>query len=136
MTVKSRSGVLREARNVIEENLGDPDLSPALIARTLGVSLRTLHRAFSMSDDSVMSFARRRRLERAHGDLVRADNPAGISEIAARWHFSDASHFIRNYKSFYGATPAAHLRRVSRSGVPRTRVALTFYGREAGRATV
>ncbi|MFF4211481.1 hypothetical protein ACFYZE_19410 [Streptomyces sp. NPDC001796] len=35
---------------------------------------------------------------------------AKVSEIAARRHFSDASHFIRNFKSTYGATPAAYLR--------------------------
>ncbi|MDW8808815.1 helix-turn-helix domain-containing protein [Streptomyces scabiei] len=104
-----REATLRAARHAIEKHLDRPDLSPALIARALGVSLRTLHRSFSGSNDSVMSFARRLRLQGAHDDLVRTGGAAGVSEIAARWNFSDASHFIRNFKEFYGTTPAAYV---------------------------
>ncbi|MFE1520923.1 helix-turn-helix domain-containing protein [[Kitasatospora] papulosa] len=99
-----------EAREVIERSIEDPDISPIIIARTLGISVRTLHRSFSTSDESVMSLVRRRRLQRAHEDLVQSGDIAKVSEIAARWLFSDASHFIRNFKSIYGTTPAAYLR--------------------------
>ncbi|MDX3072798.1 helix-turn-helix transcriptional regulator [Streptomyces sp. MI02-7b] len=81
-----------------------------MIAGILGVSLRTLHRSFSATDESIMTFMRRRRLQNAHDDLLRCGNPVGVSEIAARWHFSDASHFIRAFKAAYGTTPAAYLR--------------------------
>ncbi|AWW35891.1 helix-turn-helix domain-containing protein [Streptomyces cadmiisoli] len=105
-----RAAMVRAAKDAIETNLDKRDLSPAMVARLLGVSLRTLHRSFAASDDSIMSFARRRRLEEAHDDLIRSGATTGISEIAARWHFSDASHFIRHFKSVYGTTPAAYLR--------------------------
>ncbi|MEV8559094.1 helix-turn-helix domain-containing protein [Streptomyces sp. NPDC051917] len=72
---------LQVARNVIEKNLERGDLSPAVIG-----------------------------LQRAHGDLIKLGSAAKVSEIAARWHFSDASHFIRNFKSTYGVSPAAYLR--------------------------
>ncbi|MET8788099.1 MULTISPECIES: helix-turn-helix transcriptional regulator [unclassified Streptomyces] len=104
------NATLKAAKNVIEKNLDRHDLSPAMVAKTVGVSLRTLHRSFSASNDSIMAFARRRRLQKAHGELVRQGNTASVSEIAARWHFADASHFIRHFKSFYGTTPAAYLR--------------------------
>ncbi|WP_408990416.1 helix-turn-helix transcriptional regulator [Streptomyces shenzhenensis] len=81
-----------------------------MIAKSLGVSLRTVHRTFSETDESIMAFVRRRRLQWAHDDLLRSGNTAAISEIAARWHFSDASHFIRNFKSLYGVTPAVYVR--------------------------
>ncbi|MFJ3671077.1 helix-turn-helix transcriptional regulator [Streptomyces sp. NPDC090106] len=99
-----------EAISVIEARLLDPDLTPSLIARTLGVSLRTLHRSFSASGYSVMSFVRRRRLQKAHDDLLNSGDVGLVSEIAARWFFSDASHFIRKFKSLYGVTPAVYLR--------------------------
>lgn len=105
-----RNATVEAAKNAIERNIDRHDLSPAMIAQIVGVSLRTLHRSFSASDDSIMAFARRRRLQRAHDDLMRLGSAAGISEIAARWHFSDASHFIRSFKSAYGITPAAYLR--------------------------
>lgn len=57
-----------------------------------------------------MACVRRRRLQKAHDELMDPDATAGIAEIAARWRFSDTSHFIRNFKSGYGATPAAYVR--------------------------
>ncbi|MFJ8003926.1 helix-turn-helix domain-containing protein [Streptomyces fagopyri] len=110
------NATVKAAKNVIERNLDRHDLSPAMIARTIGVSVRTLHRSFSESNDSLMSFTRHRRLQRAHDELIRMDGAAKVSEIAARWHFADASHFIRHFKSFYGATPAAYVRDHGRAG--------------------
>ncbi|WUD77392.1 helix-turn-helix domain-containing protein [Streptomyces sp. NBC_00510] len=102
--------IVAAARNVIERHLESGDLSPAMVAGHVGVSLRTLHRSFSAADDSVMACVRRRRLQKAHDELMDPDATAGIAEIAARWRFSDTSHFIRNFKSGYGATPAAYVR--------------------------
>ncbi|MGW1973779.1 helix-turn-helix domain-containing protein, partial [Streptomyces tubercidicus] len=73
------------AKNVVEKNLELDDLSPAMVARSVGVSLRTLHRSFSASDDSVMAFVRRRRLKKAHDELLERGSTTGIAEIATRW---------------------------------------------------
>ncbi|WP_406320129.1 helix-turn-helix transcriptional regulator [Streptomyces sp. NBC_01637] len=110
------NATMKAAQNVIEKSLDRHDLSPAMIAQMVGVSVRTLHRSFSESNDSIMAFTRRRRLQKAHGELMRLGSEAKISEIAARWHFADASHFIRHFKSFYGATPAAYLKNNGRAG--------------------
>ncbi|MFJ5282213.1 helix-turn-helix transcriptional regulator [Streptomyces parvulus] len=104
--------ILTAAKNVVEKNLDKYDLSPAMVAKMAGVSLRTLHRSFSASEESLMSFVRRQRLQRAHDELVKLGKEASVSEIAARWHFADASHFIRNFKALYGTTPAAYLRNI------------------------
>ncbi|MFJ6843349.1 helix-turn-helix domain-containing protein [Streptomyces griseoluteus] len=106
------------ARNFIEKNLGSAHLSPAMIAQNVGVPLRTLQRSFSDSDDTIMAFIRRRRLQNAHADLRRLGGTARISEIAARWQFADASHFIRHFKALYGSTPASYLRNLDGSGTP------------------
>lgn len=102
--------IVTAAKYAIEQHLESADLSPAMVARHVGVSLRTLHRSFSAGDDSVMAFVRSRRLQKAHDELVDPDSAAGIAGIAARWGFSDTSHFIRRFKSVYGATPAAYVR--------------------------
>ncbi|WP_234312771.1 helix-turn-helix transcriptional regulator [Streptomyces seoulensis] len=104
------------ARNFIEKNLGSTRLSPAMVAQNVGVSLRTLQRSFSDADDTVMAFVRRRRLQSAHAELRRLGGTARISEIAARWQFADASHFIRNFKATYGSTPASYLRNLGGRG--------------------
>ncbi|MET8957947.1 AraC family transcriptional regulator [Streptomyces sp. NPDC004096] len=106
------------AKSFIEKNIIIADLSPSMIAQTLGVSLRTLHRSFAETDDSVMALVRRRRLQGAHDELLRTGSAISVSEIAARWHFSDASHFIRQFKSSYGASPAAYLRRFQQGERP------------------
>lgn len=105
------------ARQVIDRNLTKADLSPATIARSMGVSVRTLHRAFTAVDDSVMGYVRRRRTQEAHAELVRAGGTAKISEIAAKWNFSDSSHFIRQFKELYGETPAAYARGIRRGSM-------------------
>ncbi|MCX4760392.1 AraC family transcriptional regulator [Streptomyces sp. NBC_01275] len=116
ITGRSQWDISDRAKEAIENDIGNADLSPVVIAASIGVSVRTLHRAFSAANDSMMAFVRRTRLQLAHDDLVGSAH-GGVSEIAARWHFSDASHFIKHFKSTYGATPAVYLRRVkSRQG--------------------
>ncbi|WP_177309321.1 helix-turn-helix transcriptional regulator [Streptomyces sp. ok210] len=97
------------ARAVIEQNLENEDLTPALVANKIGVSVRTPHRLFSASDYSVMSLIRQLRMERARIDLLSSDSTNGVSYAAAKWHFSDASHFIRNFKQTYGLTPRSYV---------------------------
>ncbi|MDQ0578182.1 helix-turn-helix domain-containing protein [Streptomyces rishiriensis] len=108
--------VVEAAKKIVDENLEKADLDPAVIANILDVSVRTLHRSFAAADDSVMSYVRRRRIEEAQMDIINGSAPANISDLAAKWHFSDSSHFIRQFKQIYGTTPAAYLRtlRVSR----------------------
>jgi AraC-like DNA-binding protein len=95
------------AMEMADGRLADPDLSPALLAGELNVSVRTLHRAFAAAGEPVAAYIRRRRLERARAELVAAGRP-GVSEIAARWHFADSSHFIRAFRKQYGETPALY----------------------------
>ncbi|WP_433654792.1 AraC family transcriptional regulator [Nocardia sp. CA-128927] len=94
--------VVAAATRYADKHLEDRDLSPTVIARALCVSVRTLHRAFATADESVMSYVRRRRLERAHSDLLYTGT---VAEVAARWHFADTSHFRRAYKAHFGRPP-------------------------------
>ncbi|MFF3565274.1 helix-turn-helix domain-containing protein [Streptomyces sp. NPDC002574] len=102
-----RPSLRAAARNCAEARLLDPHLSPAEIARTLSVSVRTLHRAFTEVDESLMAYVRRRRLERAREELVAMDGRYTVSAVAARWHFADASHFGRAFKRQFGETPSS-----------------------------
>lgn len=99
------------ARNLADTRLTDTDLSPATIAAHLHVSLRTLQRAFAGLDESFSAYIRRRRLEEAAGALTAPGARLTVSEAAARWHFTDSSHFIRAFKKQYRATPAQFARR-------------------------
>ena len=98
------------AKECIEARLLiDADLTPRTIAAALHVSVRTLYRAFTHEGTSVMGYVRRRRLERARAELT--STCWTLSELAARWHFGDSSHFIRAYAKEFAETPSATRRR-------------------------
>ncbi len=100
----------RAAMDITDRRLADPELSPSSLARELDVSVRTLNRAFAAVGESVAAYIRRRRLERARFELVALHDRPSISEIAARWHFADSSHFVRSFKKQYAQTPSEFTR--------------------------
>lgn len=93
------------AKDLADSHLADPDLSPAMLARELNVSVRTLHRAFTTAEESVSGYIRLRRLQQARAELLATENRPSVAELAARWQFADSSHFSRAFKSQYGHTP-------------------------------
>ncbi|MEU0530483.1 helix-turn-helix domain-containing protein [Amycolatopsis tolypomycina] len=101
--------LVHAAGNLADQLLTDPDLTPALLARHLKVSLRTLHRAFASTGEPVAAYIRRRRLEQARRALLSPSRPT-VSEVAAHWQFADSSHFIRMFRRQYGRTPAQYAR--------------------------
>jgi AraC family transcriptional regulator, positive regulator of tynA and feaB len=94
------------ALDEVERSLGDPGLSPAIVADRVGVSTRYLHRLF---EDRGQSFGRHllaRRLERCRAALTDpglADLTVG--EIAWRSGFTDPSYLARAYRRRYGVSP-------------------------------
>jgi AraC family transcriptional regulator, positive regulator of tynA and feaB len=106
----------RAAMAAADRRLADAELSPSSLARELNVSVRTLHRAFAAAGESAAAYIRRRRLERARLELAAPAGRPSVSEVAARWHFADSSHFIRAFKQRYGQTPAEFARGGGRSG--------------------
>jgi AraC family transcriptional regulator, positive regulator of tynA and feaB len=99
----------RAAMELADSRLADPELSPASLARSLNVSVRTLQRAFTAAQEPAAAYIRRRRLEEARLELASRRRPS-ISEVAARWQFADSSHFTRAFKDRYSLTPAEYAR--------------------------
>ncbi|MFG2847140.1 helix-turn-helix domain-containing protein [Kitasatospora sp. NPDC048296] len=106
------------ARDLADARLTDPELSPALLARELSVSVRTLHRAFAGAEETVAGYIRRRRLEHARTALLSTTGRPSISGLAAYWQFADSSHFSRAFKRHYGQTPAEFARASASHAVP------------------
>jgi AraC-like DNA-binding protein len=96
------------ACTLIESELSRRDLKPSWVAERLHVSVRTLHRAFAETDEPMMVYVLRRRLEMARRDLLaEGGDRLSITDIAARWNFADLSHFTRAFKSRFNMTPSA-----------------------------
>jgi AraC-like DNA-binding protein len=111
--------LLASVRAFIEEHLGDPGLSPAVIAAAHHISVRYLHKLFETEDRSVAALIRERRLDRSRRDLldpVLAARP--VSATAARWGFVSTAHFHRAFRAAYGLPPGEF--RLAYAGGPAT----------------
>jgi AraC family transcriptional regulator, positive regulator of tynA and feaB len=105
--VPSGRGLVERARQVLRERLGEFGLVAETLAQELGVSPRTLHRAFAAQQSTFAGTLRRVRLEQARA-LLMQPRLAGLSigEVGRRCGFPDASHFVREFRQAWGMTPA------------------------------
>jgi AraC family transcriptional regulator, positive regulator of tynA and feaB len=105
----ARMVVLTQLRGIIEQRLTEPDLTPQLVARATGVSVRYANAVLAEEDTSLAQLIQIRRLERCRQALIdpaQAQRP--ISDIARRWGFADMTHFARRFRRAYGALPSAY----------------------------
>jgi AraC family transcriptional activator of tynA and feaB len=104
----AEQGLAERIAAQLRERIAEPGLTAADVAATLGVSVRSLHRAMAASGQT---FARRLMAERtaqAHRMLL---SPAlrrlTTAEIGRRVGLLDPSHFARLCRLWLGDTPAA-----------------------------
>jgi len=111
--------LLMRVQAFIERELGEPDLSPSAIAAAHHISVRHLHRLFEPGDVTIGGWIRLRRLERCRRDLADPvmDGHA-VNAVAARWGFTDDSHFNRLFRTAYEMPPAAYRRERHDRGMP------------------
>lgn len=87
----------------IDNHLASAELTPEVIARANGISVRYLNKLFEDEGVSVCRWLWDRRLQRIAQDLADPTQAArGISEIALSWGFNNLSHFSRLFKAQYG----------------------------------
>jgi len=92
----------------IEAHLTEPTIGPAEIAAAVGISVRHLHRLFSLRGHTVGDWIRWRRLLQCGRDLADPRLRARtITEIAFFWGFSDSAHFSRCFRTQFGICPRA-----------------------------
>jgi len=98
----------RAARQLIEQQLDDPLLSPPTLAQQLGISLRQLYRLFD-DEGGVSRYIQQRRLGRSAEDLRSPHlGHESITQIAYRCGFTDSAHFSRAFKKHYSCTPSEY----------------------------
>jgi AraC-like DNA-binding protein len=104
-------GLYSMAVAMIREKMFEPLLSRGRVADELGVSVRTLARAFAMHGTSFDRSLWDCRLESAYEALLSNRVGTSITEIALRHGFSDSSHFARRFKARFGVKPGSMLKR-------------------------
>ncbi|GAA2583125.1 hypothetical protein GCM10010411_14710 [Actinomadura fulvescens] len=103
--------LLAQIHLFIEQRLGDPGLTPDVIAATHQISTRHLHRIFRHEGVGIAGWIRRRRLENCRRDLTDPQlRSQSVHGIAKRWGFSDGAHFSRLFRTTFGMPPGAYRR--------------------------
>lgn len=99
-----RAGLHHLALDIMEAQYHQADLTPALVARSLGLSVRHLHLLF---EDAENTFGRTLMLMRA-GEAQRllATQPAlSVSQVAYASGFESLATFYRVFRNIYGMAP-------------------------------
>jgi AraC-like DNA-binding protein len=91
---------------IIYEQASDPNLTPAVIAAQLNVSLRQLYRAFA-GTESPAARIRRRRLERA-AEILAGRGLGNVEQVALECGFESAEYFSRAFRREFGLSPRAY----------------------------
>jgi transcriptional regulator GlxA family with amidase domain len=101
-----KSGLVQRAILLMEQQSPAQRVEISDIATRLGVSMRTLVRAFQRTFDlSPSVFMRVLRMAHGRWEILNTDKSVGW--IASDYGFSDASHFTRLFRKYYGVTPVA-----------------------------
>lgn len=99
--------IARIERYIID-NIEDPDLSPAKVAKHFSISVSYFHKLFAKEEQTFGNFIREKRLEFAAKYLQsQLSDRYTITELAYHLGFNDLSHFWRLFRKRYGMTPRA-----------------------------
>ncbi|PCN48625.1 hypothetical protein Csp2054_05885 [Curtobacterium sp. 'Ferrero'] len=113
---------LRDAVRFVEQHAAERPSVPD-IAAAAGLSERGLHEVFARTFDTTpRRFLRDHRLDRVRDELLQGDDPT-VSAVAARWGFTNAGRFARDYRDRFREDPVTTLR--SRAN-GRVRAAVAF----------
>ena len=108
---RPRPARLQPVLTYMETHAAQP-LTPGDLARVGCMSVRALHAMFqSELGRSPMAHLRRIRLDRVHGELLRAAAEPRVSDVAMRWGFFHPSRFARQYQERFGELPSDTARR-------------------------
>lgn len=95
---------LRKMLHYANANLCDPDLDPDEIAKSGGVSKRTMNRLFGDFGTTPMRWVLRQRINLA-AHYMREGKAQSVTDAAFMVGFNDMSHFSRTFKKIAGASP-------------------------------
>jgi AraC-like DNA-binding protein len=109
-------GTVRRAEEYMWSHAEDP-LTVEDIASVAGCSIRALQLAFKcFRDTSPMQALRRIRLRLAYEAIMRCDGSVSVTEVAARYGFTNAGRFAAEYRRAFGEYPSEALHSRARNG--------------------
>ncbi|MER5183102.1 helix-turn-helix domain-containing protein [Streptomyces sp. NPDC002896] len=103
--------LLLRVQRFIRWHLAEPGLTPGVIARAHGISVRYLHRLFEQEGTTVGRWILELRLDECRRELAAFDAQGGsVGSVARRWGFTGTAHFGRAFRREHGMSPTEWLR--------------------------
>ena len=100
---------LNSAKQFMLVHVSDSNVSPSLIAEEMGISIRYLHWLFKQSDETVIQYLTRKRIELAQLLLTTSSKSLySVTEVAFMCGFNDSTHFSRRFKQRVGISPSTY----------------------------
>ena len=100
--------LMQRVMDVINENIGDSDLSVDMIAQKVGISRVHLHRKMKeLTNQTPHSFIRNIRLQQA-AKLLK-DGKQSITDVMYICGFSNSASFSTMFKNLYGCSPREYM---------------------------
>ncbi len=104
-----KRNLLKQVSETLRDRCHEPDLDPAAVAASLGMSRRYVHVLFAAAGTTFSHELYSCRLQRAQRLLRdRRYDGVGIAEIAWNCGFSEPSHFTRRFRECFGVPPTAY----------------------------
>ena len=95
------------AKQYMLVHISNSQVSPTLVANELDISVRYLHWLFKQTNETVIQFLTRKRIELAQLLLVSSSKSTfNVTEIAFMCGFNDSTHFSRRFKQQVGISPS------------------------------
>lgn len=99
---------MEQVMKIINDNIGNEDLSVDMIAREVGLSRVHLHRRMKeLTNQTPHAFIRNTRLQYAEKLLSHSNKT--ISDIMFSCGFSNPASFSTMFKNFYGSSPRDYM---------------------------
>ena len=95
-------------RCFVAANLEYADVSPEAVARQFGISVRKLHLLYAGQPRTFGQTVMRLRAAKCAELLRDRSWPGTLTELAARWGFSDLSHMNRVFRREFGCLPSEY----------------------------
>ena len=93
-----------QATQLVAQNLANTDFNADALAQQMGIGRTVFFRRFKqLLGHSPSEYIRTERMRLAARRIT--EDKLNVAEVAQRTGFTDASHFIRAFKTFYGVTP-------------------------------
>ncbi|MGH9642464.1 MAG: helix-turn-helix domain-containing protein [Terriglobales bacterium] len=103
---QSRPELRQRIQRFIDAHICEPTLDAGESAAALGISVRHLHRVFSLTGITLGDCIRSRRLEHCRNDLASPHwRDRTVTEIAFCWGFNDSAHFSHRFRREFGVSP-------------------------------